>query len=145
MGSGILAALVGLVALGFIESLGRFYPARDAWWRLRRLHGRRAVRATRERFETAAASGTARLLAAALLALVVVWVTVVRGILDKNWYQVTTDVLPYLVVSAALLRTPFILRAIARRMREYERQAGEDPDQPLDKDGDGGGTAELAL
>ncbi len=145
VGSGILAALVGLVALGFIESLGRFYPARDAWWRLRRLHGRRAVRATRERFEAAAASGTARLLAAALLALVVVWVTVVRGILDKSWFEVTTDVLPYLVVSAALLRTPFILRAIARRMREYERQAGEDPDQPLDKDGDGGGTAELAL
>ena len=145
MGSGILAALVGLVALGFIESLGRFYPARDAWWRLRRLHGRRAVRATRERFEAAAASGTARLLAAALLALVVVWVTVVRGILDKSWYEVTIDVLPYVVASAALLRTPFILRGIARRMREYERQAGEDPDQPLDGDGENGGPAELAL
>lgn len=103
------------------------------------------MRATRERFEAAAASGTARLLAAALLVLVVVWVTVVRGILDKSWYEVTVDVLPYVVVSAALLRTPFILRAIARRMREYERQAGEDPDQPLDKDGNGGGTAELAL
>lgn len=145
MGSGILAALVGLVALGFIESLGRFYPARDAWWRLRRLHGRRAVRATRERFEAAAASGTARLLAAVLLALVVVWVTVVRGILDKSWYEVTIDVLPYIVASAALLRTPFILRGIARRMREYERQAGEDPDQPLDGGGENGGPAELAL
>lgn len=103
------------------------------------------MRATRERFETAAASGTARLLAAALLALVVVWVTVVRGILDKSWFEVTTDVLPYLVVSAALLRTPFILRAIARRMREYERQAGEDPDQPLDGGGENGGPAALAL
>jgi hypothetical protein len=145
VGSGILAALVGLVALGFIESLGRFYPAREAWWRLRRLHGRRAVRATRERFELAAASGTARILAAALLALVVLWVTVVRGILDKSWYEVTIDVLPYVVVSAALLRTPFILRAIARRMREYERQAGEDPDQPLDSGGEDEGPAELAL
>lgn len=103
------------------------------------------MRATRERFEAAAASGTARLLAGALLALVVLWVTVVRGILDKSWYEVSIDVLPYLVASAALLRTPFILRAIARRMREYERQAGEDPDQPLDTDGENGGPAELAL
>jgi hypothetical protein len=144
VGSGFLAALIGLVALGFIESLGRFYPARDAWWRLRRLHGRRAVRATRERFESAAASGAPRLLAAVLLALVVVWVTVVRGVLDKSWYAVGVDVLPYVVASAALLRTPSILRAIASRMKEYERQAGEDPDRPL-ADGEDEGPAALAL
>jgi hypothetical protein len=144
MGTGFLAALIGLVALGFVESLGRFYPARDAWWRLRRLHGRRAVRAARERFEAAAAGGTARLLAAVLLTLVTLWVTVVRGILDKSWYAVGIDVLPYVIASAALLRTPSILRAIASRMREYERQAGEDPDRPP-ADGDDEGPAELAL
>jgi hypothetical protein len=142
MASGVIASLVAVVALGFIEGLGRFYPARRAWWRLRRTHGRRAVRAMRERFEAAAARRTPRWLALLLLGLVVGWVAS-ASLLDKRWHEVVMDVLPYVIVLAALLRTPGIMRSIAERMKDYEREAGEDPDAKLE-DGEGGPTA-LAL
>ena len=95
----------------------------------------------RERFEAAADRRPPRILFTLLLGLAVVWVAA-ASLLDKRWWEVVMDVLPYVIVLAALLRTPVILRKIAERMRDHERDAGIDPDAPLE--GDGGPTA-LAL
>jgi hypothetical protein len=142
MASAVVASLVAVLALGFIEGVGRFYPARAAWWRLRSRHGRRAVRAMRERIEAAAEMKTARVLAIVLVGLMLAWVAA-ASLFDKRWYEVVFDVMPYAVVVAALLRTPAIMRAIADRMRGYERDAGEDPD--ADSEGGEQGPTELAL
>lgn len=128
MASGIVAALIAALALGFVEGMHRFYPARRTWVRLRSMHGRRAVRAMRERFEAAAARRAPGVLAVALLALVVVWVGVASPLLDKHWNETALDALPYAFVAVALLRVPAMLRAIAARMRDFEKDLGEDPD-----------------
>ena len=128
-----IAALVATLALGFVEGMGRFYPARRTWWRLRRTRGRRAVRAMRERFEAAGGRRPPRLLTTLLLGLTIVWVAA-ASLLDKRWHEVVFDVLPSLIVLAALVRTPPNLAAVAERMREFEREAGEDPDA---EEGDG--------
>ena len=138
MTSATIAALAAALALGFVEGMRRFYPAHRTWMRLRSRHGRRAIRAMRERFEAAAARSTPRVLATVLLGLVVVWVGV-SPLLDKYWYEVALDSLPYAFVSFALARTPGALRTMAERMRGYERDAGEDPDADYDT-GDGGPT-----
>jgi hypothetical protein len=135
MASGIVAALIAVVALGFVEGIGAFYPARDAWRRLRRQNGRRAVRAMRERFEGAAAARTPRLLAGVLAVLVAVWIAVSPSLLDKFWYELLLDVTPYLIVCVALLRLPPALLRVAERMRGYERDVGEDPDGGFDSNG----------
>lgn len=131
MTSGIVATLVAVLALAFVEGMGAVYPARRAWQRLRSQHGRRAVRAMRERFEAAAARRTPYVLALFLGALVAAWVAA-SGVLDKHWYEVLADAGPHAVVAMALVRLPGALRRAAARMRDYERDAGEDPD------GDGG-------
>jgi hypothetical protein len=136
-----LAALIAVLALGFVEGMRRFYPARTTWARLRSRHGRRAVRAMRERIEAASASRSPRVMAAVLLALVAAWIAA-APLLDKRWYEVALDSLPYAFVSLAFLRAPSTLRVIANRMRDYERDAGEDPDQDLDS---GDGTDVIAL
>jgi hypothetical protein len=133
MTSGAVAALIAGLALAFVEGLRRFYPARATWRRIRSRHGRRAARAMRERFEAAAARRTPRLLALLLFVLVGAWVAS-ASLLDKRWYEVVADVLPYVFVSIALLRMPPTLRAIADRMRGYENDVGEDPDRPLEED-----------
>ena len=143
MTTAAIAALISVLALGVVEGLRRFYPARQTWRRLRSRHGRRAVRAMRERFEAAAARRTPRVLALVLLALVAVWVAT-SSLLDKYWYEVALDSLPYAFVSIALLRIPGALRAIAERMREFERSVGEDPDRDYD-DLDGGGDGPTAV
>jgi hypothetical protein len=125
---------VATLALGFVEGMARFYPARPTWQRLRRRRGRDAVRAMRERFEAAGNRRTPRLLTQLLLALVIVWVAV-ASLLDKRWYEVALDVVPYLIVYVALLRTPGALRSVGERMRTYERDAGEDPDADAGDDG----------
>lgn len=130
--TGFLAALLAVLSLGFVEGLRRFYPAREAWIRLRRQHGRMAVRAMRERFEGAAAGRGPRRLATVILCLVILW-TAVSSLLDKSWYEVLVDVTPYGFIWVALMRTPGALRAVAERMREHERAAGEDPDSSLDQ------------
>ncbi len=143
MTTGIIAAFVAVLALGFLEALGRFYPAKQTWRRLRRARGRLAVRLMRERFEDASKRRTPRYLAAVLFALVVAWIAS-SSLLDKRWYEVVADVLPYGIVAFAMLRTPPALKAIAERMKDYEREAGEDPDRPLEEEfdeGDGGPTA----
>ena len=127
MVSGMVATLVAVLALAFVEGIGAFYPARPVWNRLRSRHGRRAVRAMRERFEAAAARRTPYLLALLLGALVAAWVAA-SGALDKRWYEVLADAGPHVVVAIALLRLPGALRRAAARMRDYERDAGEDPD-----------------
>jgi hypothetical protein len=99
----------------------------------------------RERFEAASTRRTPRILALILLGLVVVWVAV-SSLLDKYWYEVALDSLPYAFVSIALLRMPGALRAVAERMREFERSVGEDPDRDLDDlDGGDGGPTAVAL
>jgi hypothetical protein len=137
MTSGFVASSIAVLALAFAEGLGRFYPARKTWVRLRSLHGRRAVRAMRERLETTARNNLPRLLALALLALVIGWAAS-ASLLDKRWYEVVMDVLPYCFVCLLMVRTPVIVGLIAERMRDYERSVGEDPDVPLiDQEGDG--------
>lgn len=134
MASGYVAALVAALIFGFVEGVGRFYPARPTWLRLRRARGRFAIRRMRERFEDAAARSTPRWIAALLFVLVIVWIVVSRNALAKRWWEVAIDVLPYLFVAIALLRTPTIMGKVAERMKDYERQSGEDPDKPLDDD-----------
>lgn len=137
MTSGIVAALVAVLVYGIVEGMGNFYPARQAWWRLRRIRGRYAVRRMRERIEEASRKNPARRLALILLALVAVWVAS-ASLLDKRWYEVVADAAPSLIITLALLRISAVLDAIAERMKGYERDAGEDPDKPLDEPGDGG-------
>lgn len=74
--------------------------------------------------------------AAALGALVIAWVAT-SSLLDKYWYEVLLDSLPYAFVSIALLRIPGSMKAMAERMRGFEREAGEDPDAPIDEQGGG--------
>jgi hypothetical protein len=145
MATGAVAALVAVLALGFVEGLRRFYPSRPTWRRLRRARGRLAVRLMRERFEAGAERRTPRILAELLSCLVIVWVAS-ASLLDKRWQEVVTDVLPYAFVAVALLRVPGSLRSIAERMKGYEREVGEDPDAPWeDEAGGDGGPAALAL
>jgi hypothetical protein len=144
MPSGVIASLIAVVALMFAEGLGRLYPARKTWWRLRRLHGRRAVRAMRERFEALADRRLFRILALTLLAFAMGWIAS-ASLLDKRWHEVVLDVLPSAFVGLALLRVPAILRSMATRMRTYEREVGEDPDKELPGLEDGEGPTALAL
>jgi hypothetical protein len=127
MGSAAVAALVASLALGFVEGMARFYPARPTWQRLRRARGREAMRAMRQRFEAAGARRAPRTLTQLLLGLVILWVAI-ASLLDKRWHEVVWDVLPAAIVFAALLRTPVALRRVGERMRSYERDVGEDPD-----------------
>jgi hypothetical protein len=132
-----LAALFAVLALGFVEGFGRFYPSKRTWLRLRSRHGRRAVRAMRERFEAAALQRVGRNIATVLLSLVIIWIAV-APLLDKRWYEVVLDVLPYIFVLIAIMRMPRVMEKVAVRMKEFERDIGEDPDAELD---DGGATA----
>ena len=138
----MIASLAAALVLGFVEGMARFYPARRAWLRMRRINGRRAMRRFRERIEAAAESRASRALAGVLLALVAAWIAV-SGLLDKRWYEVLLDVLPYGLVSAALLRMRPAMRRVAERMRDYEDDHGDRPDEDWDEGQ--GGPAELAL
>jgi hypothetical protein len=142
MTSGVVASLVAALVLGFVEGMARFYPARRAWLRMRRINGRRAMRKYRERIEAAAESKTSRVLASVLIALVAAWVAA-ASLLDKRWYEVLLDVFPYALISAALLRMRPAMRRVAARMRDYEDDHGDRPDEDFDE-GEGG-PAELAL
>lgn len=144
MPSGVIASLIAVLALAFVEGMGRFYPARKTWWRLRRMHGRRAVRAMRERFEGLAESRLFRILALTLLGFAIGWIAS-ASLLDKRWHELVLDVLPSAFVGVALLRVPTIVRSMATRMRTYEREAGEDPDKELAGLEDDEGPAALAL
>ncbi|MFN2389100.1 MAG: hypothetical protein ABR575_05770 [Actinomycetota bacterium] len=95
------------------------------------------MRAARERFESAAERTTPRRLALLMFVIAAVWVGLAR-VLDKTWLEVALDALPYVLVGIALLRTRPALRAVAERMKGYEREMGFDPD---DLTGDGGPTA----
>jgi len=137
MTSGIIAALVAILVYSVIEGLGNFYPAKATWLRLRRMRGRYAVRRMRERIEEASRKNPARRLAIVLLILVAIWVAS-ASLLDKRWFEVVADAAPSLVVTLALLRIPAVLDSVAERMKQHERDAGEDPDKPLHEPGDGG-------
>lgn len=140
MATSFLAATMALAALGFLELFGRIYPARELWWRLRRARGRESVRKMRERYEGAAAHRTPLILAILMFLLVGVWVAI-ASLLDKRWYEVVTDSMPAAIVAIALLRTRSILRVVAGRMKDYEREAGDEPDAPFE----GGGPSAIAL
>mgnify|MGYP000568948543 CR=1 FL=1 len=143
MTTGIVAAAVAILTWVFVEALGHYYPSPATWRKLRRVRGRRHVRRMRERFAEAGERRSGRKLALVLIALVAIWVGA-SGWLDKKWYEVVADAAPSLVVLLSLLRLPASLRAIAARMIEYERAAGEDPDEPLSEEG-GDGPEVLAL
>jgi hypothetical protein len=140
--SGAIAAAIGAFALAVIEGMRRFYPARRTWLRLRSRNGRRAVWAMRRRMEAAAASRWPRLLAAALFAVIMIWIAF-APVFSKHWYEVVMDALPYVFVGVAMMRAPGTLEAVAARMRRYEEELGEDPD--AEDDEDGAGSDEIAL
>jgi hypothetical protein len=140
MTTALVASLIAVLVLGFVEGLRGLYPSRSTWQRLRRTKGRLAVRLMRERYEAAAERGRPRLVLELLACLVIIWIAV-ASLLDKRWYEVVSDILPYLIVGAALFRLPGALRAIGERMKTYERDAGEDPDEDWREGGDGGPTA----
>jgi hypothetical protein len=137
--TGIAAAVAALLCWGFVESLGAFYPSRATWWRLRRARGKEVLRRTRERFEENADRTAPKILVNVLLCLLIVWVAS-ASLFDKRWYEVVADAAPSLVVMLTLYRVPSTLKAVAERMKKYEREAGDDPDAPLEG-GDGGATA----
>jgi hypothetical protein len=129
MTTAYIAALLAALTLGFVEALGRFYPARKTWERLRSAQGRAAVRAMRERMEAASRRRTPRVIAALLFALVVAWIAA-ASLLDKRWWEVVVDVVPYVIVGIAILRVSPALRAIAKRMRSYEQDLGDEEPGP---------------
>jgi hypothetical protein len=129
MTTAYIAALLAALTLGFVEGLGRFYPARKTWERLRSAQGRAAVRAMRERMEAASRRRTPRVIAALLFALVVAWIAA-ASLLDKRWWEVVVDVVPYVIVGIAILRVSPALRAIAKRMRSYEQDLGDEEPGP---------------
>ena len=146
MASGALAALAATLALGFVEGLARFYPAPGTWMRLRRINGRRAVRAMRERLEASSARRTPLKLAGLLCALIAAWIVLsVTHLIRRTGAELALDILPYALVVIALARVPSAMRRVADRMRAYERDAGEDPDADDPYGRDGGGNGEVAL
>jgi hypothetical protein len=137
MNTGAVASFIAILALAFAEGLGRFYPARRTWLRLRSQQGRRAVRAMRERFEAVGRSRAPRFVAVLMVGLVLGWISS-KSLLDRSWLEIGTDVLPYVFISIVMLRIPSIVNHIVERMKDHERSVGEDPDVPLiDQDGDG--------
>jgi hypothetical protein len=144
MVTGAIAIMLGALTLATVEGMGKFYPARRTWLRIRSRHGRRAARAMRVRIEAVADRRTPRSLVVVLVVLVVGWVAS-ASLLDKRWWEVVLDVLPYVFVGIAFLRIPAVLRKVADRMRGYERDVGEDPDKDIDDGDDGGVAAEIAL
>lgn len=144
MRSAVVAVLIAGLMPAFVEGLAHFYPAKKTWLRLRSRNGRAAVRAMRERIEDMATKRTPTLLAELLLGLVIVWVAI-SPLLDKRWYEVAVDAFPYFFVGIALLRSRPAMRAVAERMRRYEKDAGEDPDKPLIGDDPGGDPTAIAL
>ena len=143
MTTALIATLVAVLVMAFVDAIRRFYPSRQTWRRMRSTRGRLAVRLMRERFEEGAEQGAFRALAEILAGLVIVWIALASW-LDKRWYEVVTDVLPYVFVGIALFRLPGALHAVAERMKEYERSVGEDPDEDWRDSGEDGPTA-LAL
>ena len=89
----------------------------------------------RERYEAAGTRSVPGRLVELLLGLVLVWIAV-AGWLDKLWYEVLLDALPYVFVLVAILRTPGALFAVGERMKEYEREVGEDPDAEPEEEGE---------
>lgn len=144
MVTGAVAGLVAALALGFVEALRRFYPSRATWLRLRRARGRLATRIMRERFEASGARRTPRVLSEVLLGGIVIWVAV-SPLLDKRWYEVITDTMPWALVGIALFRTPGALTRIAERMKDHERSVGEDPDKDWRDDLEDGDATAIAL
>lgn len=91
----------------------------------------------RERFEAGAGGRAYTVLSVLLLILMVTWIAT-ASLLDKRWHEVLFDVLPYVIVGAAVLRMPAAMRGIAKRMKDYEQEVGDD--KIVDDDGPPPGT-----
>ncbi len=91
----------------------------------------------RVRIEGAASQRSPRVLAIVLGVLMAAWIAS-ASLMDKRWYEVVWDVMPYAFVGAALMRAPVIFRKIAARMKRYEDEYGGLPEAD---EGDGGATA----
>jgi hypothetical protein len=139
MPSAVIASAVAVIVVVFVEGFARYYPARPTWQRLKRTRGRQAVRAMRERFE-AAGERRQRWLRTILLALVILWAAG-ASLLDKRWWEVALDIVPYVIVYVALARTPRALKRVGARMKAYEEESGED----FDADRRDGGPPEFVL
>lgn len=131
MRSNFIAALGAALSLGFVEAFGHFYPAKATWMRLRRARGWLAMRRMRERFEAGAGRRTSRILAGVLVVLVATWIAVASW-LDKRWWEVALDLVPYAIVGVALLRVGPAMNAVAKRMRDYEHEFGDDLEPDVD-------------
>ena len=81
----------------------------------------------RERYEAASNQRASLWFAVSLLAVVAAQIATIHW-LHLHWYQVVINLLPALFAAVALLRTPHALRAIVERMKNYEREAGDDPE-----------------
>ena len=141
MTSGLIAIASAALVWVFVEGLGRFYPSKAAWLRIRSRHGRRVARSMRERFEAIAQRGIPQWLPILFGVVVGGWIAA-ASLLDKRWWEVVIDVLPSLIVGSAALRLPHVMRKIAERMKDYERDLGEDPDSDIEGEG---GVAAIAL
>lgn len=73
-----------------------------------------------------------------ILCLLIIWVAS-ASLLDKRWYEVAVDAGPSIIVMLAFRRIPTALTSVAERMKKLEREAGDDPDAPIE--GDGGAIA----
>ena len=123
--TGVVAAFVAAIAWMFVEIFARLYPSRETWARLRLEHGRSGVQSLRERIEAAARTRAARYVLLAMGTLVIAWVAS-ASLLDKRWWEVVLDLLPYVIIGGAVLRAPGALRSVAARMRAYEQASGDD-------------------
>lgn len=123
--SGLAAAFLAALAWAFVEVFARIYPSRETWARMRLEHGRSAVQGLRQRIETVAHTRASRYALVLLGALAAAWIAS-ASLLDKRWWEVVLDVLPYGIIGGALLRAPRALKTVAARMRDYERASGDD-------------------
>jgi hypothetical protein len=123
--SGLAAVFLAALAWAFIELFARLYPSRETWARMRKEYGRSGVQGLRERIEAAARTRAARYVLVFMGVLVIAWIAS-ASLLDKRWWEVALEVLPYAIIGGALLRAPGALRSVAARMRDYERASGDD-------------------
>ncbi len=82
----------------------------------------------RERYEAASKQRASLWFALSLLAVVAAQLATIH-LLHLHWYQVVINLLPAFFVAIALLRVPHALRGITERMKDYEKEAGDDPEE----------------
>jgi hypothetical protein len=75
----------------------------------------------------------------------VVWVALWlagQSLLEQRWWELVLQLVPYVIVYAAVVRTPGAMAKAGARMKRYEDEAG---DEDAGDEADEGGPSELAL